>query len=215
MVASTSSSARHEVKKAVPVEIPRDTPASARRAYATALLLADETGEVPGGMGTLRRAMGIDSTHGVRVSVAKAEAFGLLRRVGVGGGRRPRLFVAARFAPTGCENCGGEVTHTNRHCPRCKQHLRADRSWRLVAVELAVRNLQLHGEVKPASIAVATGVRLFPSRDVEGVCSAVVPWLLSQGLLGEEWQRALAEVLGDSRRAAQMVREMRQNSGEG
>lgn len=179
-----------------------------RRAYATAAVLADETGEVAGGLVALRQALGLDSRSNVQRAVALAEEHGLLRRDPAARGGRNRirrLFVVQRVSAASCANCGKPGA---KLCPTCKQGLRSDLAWRMRAVELAVRNLATLGEVKPASVAVAVRQPLFPSTDDEQDGQAVVPYLLSLGLLGDEWQRALAEVVG-GRRAAQMVRDLR------
>lgn len=183
------------------VSIPRDVPACARRAYLTAANLADETGEVPRGVAGLQVALGLDSSGPVYRAVAFAEEHRLLRRLR---DRSGRLFVVRRVEG-GCRNCG---TPGQALCPTCKQGLRSDLVWRHRAVELAVRNLATHGEVKPASVAVAVRQPLFPQLDDEQDGQAVVPYLLAMGLLGPEWLRALAEVVGATR-AAQMVRDLK------
>lgn len=189
------------------VSLPRDVPACARRAYVTAAHLADAAGEVPRGMVGLQEALGLDDRRSVQRAVSLAERHGLLRREdrNVGGRHRIRRLFVVRRIEGGCRNCGkpGQVL-----CPTCKQGLRSDLVWRLEAVELAVRNLATHGEVKPASVAVAVRQPLFPQLDDEQDGQAVVPYLLAMGLLGPEWLRALAEVVGATR-AAQMVRDLK------
>lgn len=193
----------------ITIDLPRDVPRSARAAYFAACLLMDDAGEVPGGMAELHRVLGHDEPARTRQAVRLCEEHYLLWRKGAIAGGPQRLFVVVhRPKEAGCQNCG-KPTRGARHCPTCRQAHRADLAWRLDAVHLAVRNLATLGEPKPASVAVAVKRPLFPRVDDESKGGAVVPWLLSQGLLGEEWQRALAEVMGDSRRAAQMVREMR------
>lgn len=189
------------------VNLSRDIPACARRAYVTAAQLANEAGEVVGGINALRIAMGLDARSNAARAVAIAEHHGLLRRddIGRGGRHRVRRLFVVRRVEGGCRNCG---TPGQALCPTCKQGLRSDLVWRHRAVELAVRNLATHGEVRPASVAVAVRQPLFPQQDEEQDGQAVVPYLLAMGLLGPEWQRALAEVVG-STRAAQMVRDMR------
>lgn len=152
-------------------------------------------------MGGLRVALGLDSPATTRRAVALAEQHGLLRR---SPDRSGRLFVVRR-ADGGCRNCGRATNQ--QWCPTCKQGLRGDLAWRLQAVELAVRNLAMHNECKPASIAVAVRQPLFPQPDEEQDGQAVVPYLLAMGLLGPDWMRALAEVVGATR-AAQMVRDL-------
>lgn len=77
------------------------------------------------------------------------------------------------------------------------QAFRVDRAWQMEATRLAVRHIAERGKVDPPSIAVAVNRPLWKqSRDDDNQSGAVVPFLLAQGFIGDDWRAALKEVLG-------------------
>lgn len=92
-----------------------------------------------------------------------------------------------------CEECSTATSGTGRWCERCKQVFRADREWQLVA-----RFLCRTRGLEPSRIASIVGRPLFVASQDDGRGAnggAVVPYLLGQRLLGQEWMERLREAL--------------------
>lgn len=162
----------------------RDVPRSVQHAVRTALELADEKGEVVGGMPALQLALGHDSASTTRTAVAQAEAWGLMRRTGpVGHGARRVFVVVARLKSGACSTPGCDRDATGRWCRTCRQIWREDRAWQPRAVEMAVAGSS------PAVIARALNRPLWPEDGDNGV----VAYLLGEvpALIDNEWRDAL------------------------
>lgn len=169
----------------------------ARMMLLAMLHLADEdTGEVVGGYKSLASLLGISDTDSGAMSRAfqELESYNLIRRVFALREKRRvmRVFVMLPdFRQGACENCY-EPTKAGRWCPRCKQGVgRADRAWQTKAIMLAV-----NGKTPP-EIAVALDRPLWRTSDDDQrkSGSAVVPFLIEQGLIDERWNHALRRAL--------------------
>lgn len=92
-----------------------------------------------------------------------------------------------------CDACSRKTKGTGRWCADCKQTVgRADRSWQVAALEL----LKLGYE--PTRIASILDRPLFAASANDGRNAnggAVVPFLISKGMLGEEWRERLRNAL--------------------
>lgn len=169
-------------------KFPRDCPRAVQHAVRVAFDLADETGEVRGGMGALQGALEHDSERATRNVVAEGERWGYFRRVGpIGHGPRRLFVVEARLKSAGvCEMpaCSRPTT-IGRWCQACKQVMRADREWWQRAVEMAV------AKASPPTIAAVLNQPLWPEPENKGV----VFTLLAEcpHLLSDEWRDALRE----------------------
>lgn len=181
-----------------PARLPRDLSRRARAAFLAGALVADEHGEVPGGMVGLRACLGHEDRSGAARAVTELERRRLARRMGAG--PATRLFLAlGRVRAAACESCGSPSS-TGRWCARCKQALRSDRAWHGAAIAAAVHQLATTGVVQPMAISVRVGRPLWRNaRDVDSDDGgAVVPLLVEHGLLGPEWmQRARCAQHGD------------------
>lgn len=159
----------------------RDVPLAVRTAVRAALELADDTGEVVGGLPALQKAIGHDDPSATRRVVAAAERHRLMRRVGpVGHGFRRVFVVEARLNLHACETPGCMRAPTGRWCPSCRQVHRADREWGHRAVEMCVAG------TSPSVIAATLSRPLFPD---------VVFHLLSEvpALVADDWLEGLRE----------------------
>lgn len=120
----------------------RDVPRAVQHAVRAAIELADDNGEVVGGLPALQQALGHDTDRATRAVVSQAEGLRLLRRVGHASGQTGarRLFVVeSRLVPSACETPGcGLPPVRGRWCGSCRQVRRADRAWVHRAVDLVV-----------------------------------------------------------------------------
>jgi hypothetical protein len=159
----------------------RDVPRSVQTCVRVADDIADENGEIPGGMPALQEALGHDNPSSTRRAVIQAEGWGLMRRSGpIGHGPR-RVFVVARANPHACATPGCDrVPLGGNWCPTCKQVRRADRDWHPRAIEMLVAGMS------PPLIASTVSRPLFP--DVVFHLLAEVP-----DLVQDEWREALRE----------------------
>lgn len=75
----------------------RDVPRAVQHAVRAAIELADDNGEVRGGMPALQKALGHDTERATRALVARAETWRLLRRKG-DVNEHPRRVVVVGFS---------------------------------------------------------------------------------------------------------------------
>lgn len=176
-----------------------------RLALFAALLLCDEHAshprEVQGGMRELRRLTSSMEPEHFRKTVQMLERRGYLRRYRskVGTRFRTRIFVAYTVFLHGdsarrCENCLEALPLTLRSaarwCDGCRQTVgRSDRAWQIKAIDLCVEGKS------PTEIRTALKRPLWRAPDSDNQSSAIVPFLLSEGLLGEQWREALRRAL--------------------
>lgn len=168
--------------------------------FASGNLADRQTGEVRGGVWGLVEVLDQLYTS-IDGAVAECESHHLLRRLG-SRSEGKRLFVSFQlFSPPSrnnartCEGCLKELPESTRNsarwCDDCRQTLgRVDRAWQSKAIALVVAGKE------PSEISQALRQPLWV-RDVEdNQTSAVVPFLLAEGLIGDEWRDALEEVVG-------------------
>lgn len=154
----------------------------------------EETGEVPGGKAELVRTLGILEPENVRLALVSLENRALLRRGGQPVGTR--IFVAlSRFA-TGplCEGCKTPLPQSTRGgakwCAGCRQTLgREDRKWQAKAIRLWAEGKS------PPEIHLALTRPLWRAPADDNQSSAIVPFLLAEGLLDDTWREALQRAL--------------------
>lgn len=171
-------------------KFPRDCPRAVQHAVRVAFDLADETGEVRGGMVALQGALEHDSERATRNVVAEGERWGYFRRVGpIGHGARRLFVVEARLKSSGvCAQPGCDKPASGQWCPACRQLARADRAWQPRAVEMLVAGKTLY------EISSALARPLFP---VEGDAGVIAFFLGEEegiaALVSPEWREALRE----------------------
>lgn len=172
-------------------------------AWIAALIDNPDTGEVPGGRATLAAMTNVSNVERQREIIRELCRRGLLVRVG------RRLYCArtpfqASNAPfsggvSRCSSCDALQPPNRlnmRLCPRCRQAERKDRQWQSGALKMAVKQIADKGAADPRAISIACGRPLWRPLDEDDQGGAVVPFLLSHKLIGEEWLAALREALG-------------------
>lgn len=158
--------------------------------FAACVACDPETGEVSGGKHTIGKLTDIADRKHLRETLRLLENRGLIRRI------RTRLFVVlGRLSPPPpsgrCEGCQeplpASVRGAQRWCESCRQVLgRKDRAWQPKAITLLVEGKS------PPEIALAVRRPLWRSSvEDDNQATAVVPFLLREGLLGEEWREWL------------------------
>lgn len=179
------------------IDLPWDVTKRERLVLFAALHLADEaTGEVRGehegesGMHRLMRAIGHSDQNRIRETLRMLEDRRLTMR------RNRRLFVVLSAFSGGClcEGCQGPIPPTirgaQRWCVVCRQTLgRGDRTWQQRAIVLWVAGKT------PPEIHAALCRPLWRAVDGDNQSSAIVPYLLAQGLLDDTWRQALKRAL--------------------
>jgi len=181
----------------VKIDLPRDVTRRERLVLFGALLIADEAtgevcGELKGESGKQRLMRLLDHSEGARMkeTLRALENRGLIRRI------RTRLFVVlgAFVGPRVCEGCRDPMYNTGRAaarwCAGCRQVIgRSDRAWQLKAISLLVAGKT------PPEIHAALKRPLWRAPDGDTQSSAIVPYLLAQGLLDATWRVALKRAL--------------------
>lgn len=189
--------------------IPLDVSRAARLILAYCWLVSDDEGNVelwgspPSALTTLMECTGHQRRavyEGLRELHDKGHALVRYRgRDGVvfdepGGSRVLVVKVLAEPPASGiCEQCSRKTKGTGRWCADCKQTVgRSDRAWQVAALELHKLGYE------PARIAAILDRPLFAASANDGRSAnggAVVPFLISKGMLGEEWRERLRNAL--------------------
>jgi hypothetical protein len=181
------------------MKLPRDMPRRARLVLFAALAVVDDlTREVAGGFAELQRLTGIDTRQKLSRNLQWLELAGFVRRGGQPVGTRIFVRDVALLARAGrtCRGCTRVLPQSTRNsgrwCDGCRQTLgRVDRAWMPRAIALAVE-----GKTPPEIAAIVHWPLWRPPDEHAGQASAVVPLLLAEGLVGEEWREALEHAVG-------------------
>lgn len=183
--------------------LPCNLTARARTTLFAALTVCGDDGEIPpegappSVVTTLRRLRGINKREHIIGGLRDLEAEGLATVWRQWRSLHAKIHLGKLRPRDGCQYCGSLARGTGKWCARCKQILgRDDRAWQ-------IRALELHDTgSSPRVIAVILDKPMWVGAIEDGLgrSQAVVPYLLSKGVLGPEW----AERLRNATRGASM-----------
>jgi hypothetical protein len=186
------------------LEIPSGLPRAWLTCLYAAIVVADETGEVPGGQSTLARMLDIADRNHLRGTIAELEALGYMVRFGRPKGRRVAV-VVTRLLPrdpaTGlrrCRNCPRPIRAipNSTTCGTCQAAIaRHDRKWKPIAFQIWA-----DGQSKRESeativyrIHAATNWPIWTRRDgghAEWGAEGIVDWMMRDGMISDPvWRR--------------------------